>query len=280
MPLPEDDARAPGRLGVDAAPGFVGIPQHHLVERHAHLVGGVPAQMLIGEEEHTPPALPGPAQRRRRVRRGADDATVLAAEGFDARGRIDVRDRNDRCLGPGCVGRVRWTRRGLTDDAHLLQIRPAHQKLIGLRHVGHGASGGEIGQDHLLMRRAQHVRAFGHEVHAAEHDELRVGVLAHLPGELVGVAGVVGELDHLVALIVVAQDDEPSAERRTGRSDARIHLLVRQPDVLLGQRLTFGDVRLLVGGQERNLHHNHFLIWSFGYLVIFPFQPPNDQMTK
>ena len=98
MPLPEDDARAPGRLGVDAAPGFVGIPQHHLVERHAHLVGGVPAQMLIGEEEHTPPALPGPAQRRRRVRRGADDTAVLAAEGFDARGRIDVRDRNDRCL--------------------------------------------------------------------------------------------------------------------------------------------------------------------------------------
>ena len=64
------------------------------------------------------------------------------------------------------------------------------------------------------MRRAQHVRAFGHEVHAAEHDELRVGVLADLPGELVGVAGVVGELDHLVALIVVAQNDEPSAERR------------------------------------------------------------------
>ena len=70
------------------------------------------------------------------------------------------------------------------------------------------------GQNHLLMRGAQHVGALRHEVHAAEDDELGVGMLADLPRELVRVAGVVGELDHLVALIVMAEDDEASAERR------------------------------------------------------------------
>ena len=66
---------------------------------------------------------------------------------------------------------------------------------------------------------AQHVGAFGHEVHAAEHDELGVGMLADLPRELERVAGVVGELDHLVALVVMAEDHEPAAERRLGGGD-------------------------------------------------------------
>ena len=91
-------------------------------------------------------------------------------------------------------------------------------------------------------------------MHAAKDDELRVGVLADLPGELVGVAGVVGELDHLVALIVMPEDDEAAAERRLRGGDARVHLLVRQADVALRQRLTLGDVLFFVRGQQRNLH--------------------------
>ena len=67
------------------------------------------------------------------------------------------------------------------------------------------------------MRRAQHVGALGHEVDAAEDDELGVRVLADLPRELERVAGVVGELDHLVALVVMAEDDEAAAERRPWR---------------------------------------------------------------
>ena len=63
------------------------------------------------------------------------------------------------------------------DAEHLLEIAPAHLELIGIGHVGHRAAGGEVRQDHLLMRRAQHVGALGHEVHAAEHDELGVGML-------------------------------------------------------------------------------------------------------
>ena len=93
---------------------------------------------------------------------------------------------------------------------------------------------------------AQHVGALRHEMHAAEDDELGVGMLADLPRELVGVAGVVGELDHLVALIVMAEDDEPAAERRLGRGDAAVHLLVGQAEIPLRQRLALGDVLLLV----------------------------------
>ena len=84
------------------------------------------------------------------------------------------------------------------------------------------------------MRRRKHVGALGHEVHAAEDDELRFGVFRDLAGEAERVADVVGELDHLVALIVMAEDDErgcrapPSrrrcgdrAPRRTSRDSAR-----------------------------------------------------------
>jgi hypothetical protein len=56
------------------------------------------------------------------------------------------------------------------------------------------------------------VGALGHEVHAAEHDVLRVGARRRLLGELERVAGDVGELDHLVALVVVAEDEDVAAE--------------------------------------------------------------------
>ena len=102
------------------------------------------------------------------------------------------------------------------------------------------------------MLGAQHVGALRHEVHAAEDDELGVGMLADLARELVGIAGVVGELDHFVALIVMAEDDEPAAERRLRGGDAAVHLLVGQAEVALGQRLALGDVLLLVLGQQRN----------------------------
>ena len=61
----------------------------------------------------------------------------------------------------------------------------------------------------------------GHEVHAAEDDELGLRAGRRLAGQLEGVAGDVGELDDLVALVVVAQDEHPVAERRLGRAGAR-----------------------------------------------------------
>ena len=49
--------------------------------------------------------------------------------------------------------------------------------------------------------------------------------------ELERVAGVVGELDDFVALVVVAEDDQAVAERGLGGGDPDVHLRVRQAQV-------------------------------------------------
>src|SRR4051794_1137759 len=97
--LPQDDAGALHLVRIEAAPDLVWIPYHHLVERHAHFVGGVAAEMLIGQEQNLFTALPGPRQRRTGIRRGADNSAALAAERFDRGRGVDVGNRNDRGLG-------------------------------------------------------------------------------------------------------------------------------------------------------------------------------------
>ena len=64
--------------------------------------------------------------------------------------------------------------------------------------------------------RGEDVGRLGHEVHAAEDDELGVGPRRGVPGELERVAGDVGELDDLVALVVVPEHEHPVAERLLG----------------------------------------------------------------
>jgi hypothetical protein len=155
------------------------------------------------------------------------------AERLHGRGGVDVGDRHDRA------------------DTHLLEIGPAHLELFGVHHVRHRTAGSQIREDHLLVIGAQHVGAFRHEVHAAEDDELGVRVPGDLLGQLVRVAGVVGELDHFVALVVVPEDHEPAAELLPGRGDALVHLGVGQADVALRERLALGEVALLVFRQDR-----------------------------
>ena len=122
-----------------------------------------------------------------------------------------------------------------------LELAPAHLELIGRGHVGHRAAGGEIGQHDLLMRRAKDVGALGHEVDAAEDDELGLAAAGGGARELQRVADVVGELDHLVALVVMAEDDDALAERRLRGGDARVHLVVRQAQISLRERLALAD---------------------------------------
>ena len=44
-------------VGFESAPDLVRIPHDHLIERHAHLVGRVAAEMLIGQEQNPLAAL-------------------------------------------------------------------------------------------------------------------------------------------------------------------------------------------------------------------------------
>ena len=139
-------------------------------------------------------------------------------------------------------------------DAQLLHLAPADLELIRRRHVGHRAAGGQVGQHDLLVRRAKNVGALGHEVHAAEHDVVGLRARGGRARELQRIADVVGELDDLVALVVMAEDDAPLAERRLGAGDARVELVVRQTEISLRERLALADALLLEVGQYLNVH--------------------------
>ncbi len=69
------------------------------------------------------------------------------------------------------------------------------------------------------MWAAENVRAFGHEVDATENDVAGVG-FGGLKRELEGIAPEIGEFDDLVALVVMAKDEDVLAQAGLGSSDA------------------------------------------------------------
>ena len=91
------------------------------------------------------------------------------------------------------------------------------------------------------MRQRQDVGAFGHEVDAAEHDVVGARMVGDGAGELERIAGVVREPDHFIPLIVMAENDEALAKGRARRGNAQRHLIIRQPEVRLWQRLALVD---------------------------------------
>ena len=133
---------------------------------------------------------------------------------------------------------------GTTRVAELARERVPRLLHVGdVGHVGHRAAGAQVGQDHALVRLRQDVGALGHEVHAAEHDEVRVGRGPALR-QLVRVAEEVGVLHDLVALVVMAEDDQAPAERELRRADARVELGV-------GQAFVGGERKRRVDGRGR-----------------------------
>ncbi len=107
MPLPEDHPAAADRLGRVAAQRLLlRVPQRHLLQRNAHRPGRVPAQVLVGEEQHAAAAGEGPIEHGPRVGRRADDAAVPAAKRLQVGRRVDVGDRHQvvrrRSLRPSC----------------------------------------------------------------------------------------------------------------------------------------------------------------------------------
>ena len=92
-------------------------------------------------------------------------------------------------------------------DAELVRIElPARlSRSLHRDHIGHGAAGRDLRQEHGLVRR-EDGGAFRHEVHAAEHDDAVIR-FCRGPGELQGIAGDVRDVLHLGPLVVVGQDD-------------------------------------------------------------------------
>ena len=198
MATPQDHLRRAQLVGGER--GSVGIPHDAVVERETEVAyGGIAAQVLVGQEQHALTAFERPLERPLGVARCADRSVIAPGEGLDVGGGVHVGDGN-RGVGKASRG----------DGV------PGGLDLVDRGHVGHRAPGGEIGQDHLLVVGGEDVGALGHEVHAAEDDELGLGMRGRLLRQLERVAGGVGELDDLVALIVMAEDVETIAQRRLG----------------------------------------------------------------
>ena len=159
--------------------------------------------MLVRQEQHLAAMAERPGQGPAGVGGGADRAAVPAGEGLDVGRGVHVGDRDD-----------------LAGDAEVLQCLPALLDLVVGGHVGHGAAGRKIRQHHLLAVRGQDVGGLGHEVHAAEHDELSAGPRCCVTGQFERVASDVGELDDLVPLVVVAEHEGTVTERLAGRAGA------------------------------------------------------------
>src|SRR5258708_4504880 len=206
--LPENDPRPANLFRRIAAKLLVGIPNNHLLERDAHAIGGVAAEMLIGEEKNFFAAFKSPLHDRGSVRAGANRPAVLTGEGFDGRGGVHV-----------CHGR----------DVQIAQRRefaPASLDLADVGHIGHRTAGVEVGQDDSLMLAAKNVCALGHEVDATKDDIAALG-LGSLEGEFEGVTEEIGELDDFVALVVMPQNDNILAEAGFGGGDAVVEGVVR-----------------------------------------------------
>lgn len=93
---------------------------------------------------------------------GADDAAVTSAEGFQVGGGIDVGHRRDLLVG----------------IEHFGQLAPGALDIGEIGHVGHRATGGEIGQNRNLVGACQDIRHLGHEMHAAEDDVFGIELAA------------------------------------------------------------------------------------------------------
>jgi hypothetical protein len=182
----------------------VRVVEHAVAEAESQFQdGGVAAEVLVGQEDDPLAALERPPERPLGVRRRAHRAAVAPDEALDVGRGVHVRDRH-RAAGQPELG----------DPV------PGGLDLAEHRHVGHRAAGGEVGQDHALRGAGEDVGRLGHEVHAAEHDELGLGAGRGVAGQLERVARDVGELDDLVALVVVTEDEQAIAERGLGGGGA------------------------------------------------------------
>ena len=232
--LPEDDAGAlelPLRV---AAEGQAPVPRHHLLKRDAHLVAGVAAEVLVGEEEDLLATLEGVLKRLWGVAGGADDALTLADEALEAGGAVHIGDGDD--AGGGVEG-----------GGHLV---PGGVDIAGVGHVGHRTASGHVGENHRDLGRGEDVGGLGHEVDAAEEDEVDALLVGGVLGELEAVAGEVGVLDDLVALVVVAENDEAAAEGGASGADALVDLFGRKAEVAAGDVLLPADKRGLLDEGE------------------------------
>src|SRR5262249_50022334 len=146
------------------------------------------AQVLIGKKQHAAPPRERPFQGAARVGACAHDSAVPSAKSLELGRRVDVSYRHEIA--------------GVDD---LAKVVPGGLDCFQIGHVGHAASGGQIGEIDVDLFTRQHVSGLGHEMHAAEYDVAARAAACGKLAELVAVAAEVGKADNLVLLIMVSK---------------------------------------------------------------------------
>ncbi len=75
-------------------------------------------------------------------------------------------------------------------------------------HIGHAASGGQVGEVNLDLVAGEDIGRFGHEVNAAKDDRAARLAVGGKLAQLEAVSPEIGETDDLVLLIMVSQNQE------------------------------------------------------------------------
>ena len=194
---------------------LVWVPDDHLAERDPHCESGVAAQVLVGQKQDFLAAREGPIKGRARIGRGADQAAALAAKGLDRGGGVHIGQRQNRPIEPGGHQRI-----------------PAVLHLADLGHVGHRTPSIQVRQKYLLIAAPEDVGALGHEMDAAEDDILALGLSGDLR-QLVGISSHVGEADHLIALVVMAEQNCAPTQLGPGCGNAVVHRVIGEYEIVL-----------------------------------------------
>ena len=121
---------------------------------------------------------------------------MAPTEGFKVGGRVNISDGRDLV--------------GFNDFAEVL---PGRLDRIEVGHVGHAASGSQVGQKDLDFVAGEDIGRFGHEVDAAKHDRPATLAARGELAQLEAVAPKVGEANDLVLLIMVSKNQECVAQR-------------------------------------------------------------------
>ena len=91
----------------------------------------------------------------------------------------------------------------------LAEVTPGRLDRFEVGHVGHAATGGQVGQVDVDFVAGEDVGGLGHEVNAAKDDRAARRLFSEASlDELEAVAAEIGEPDDLVLLIVVSQNQE------------------------------------------------------------------------
>jgi hypothetical protein len=85
-------------------------------------------------------------------------------------------------------------------------LRPGILHIGAVGHLRQRAPRLQIGQQHDLIWLRENVRRLGHKVHAAKDNVFGILAISRIAGQLERVAAKVGKLDHIIPLVVVAQD--------------------------------------------------------------------------